>query len=752
MSKKYNNVTKSKKTSAEKIEIIKEKLKSNSFKSIYIFGVTCILISIIFSFVTSPKKYSLNVGDISPTSIIATKEVIDEIETETLKDKASKEVLPVYLFHSEITESVLQQLEQVFKEIEMVQEYGKGLSTPKEGETTTPVVKYSFTKDELAYARSLLSTIVYTDYQLTTIMFASDEQLINLKNNTFVAIQNSLNTTIREGYVSEAISYLQQVIGYKVDLNLLQNVVIPILRTVVQPNMLIDQDATLKLQEEARLQVLPVIYKQGDEIISAYERVTMRHVQLLNSLGLLNDSAFDLKVHIGIILLVIVCIVVLALSLKLLQPSIYQNPKEVFILMIILLLSIGFCLSTRWLNPYLSPILLCTMLVTSLLGVKVGISICIPATVLMSVLVASGSSSFGTTLSNLLVINMIGSTVSVYIIKQNAQRSQLFLAGIITAFSNFIVILSLGTMLNSAYGSVLLNAAWTAGGCVLSSIFCIAVASLFETFFSLSTPIKLLELTNPNHPLLRRLLLEASGTYHHSILVANLAENAAEAIDANPLLARAGAYFHDVGKLSNPSYFMENQMGENPHNHITPQRSAAIVTAHTTDGVILGKQARLPKEILEIIAQHHGNTVVAYFYNKAVEEQGEENVDINDFRYKNEIPTSQIAAIIMLADTVEAAVRSLKDPSPERIAIFIKNLVSAKIADGQLDNAPITFKQVTQICEAFCTVLSGVFHERIQYPNQQQNLLTPTEKAEKENKAKVNATAETKPVKSEESV
>ena len=198
--------------------------------------------------------------------------------------------------------------------------------------------------------------------------------------------------------------------------------------------------------------------------------------------------------------------------------------------------------------------------------------------------------------------------------------------------------------------------------------------------------------------------------------MANLAEAAAEAVGANPLLARAGAYFHDIGKLKRPLYFKENQIGENPHEHTNPYVSAAIVTAHTRDGLLIAQQYHLPQEIQDIIVEHHGDTPVMYFYHKAVQEADGQPVDIADFRYDGRRPHTMESAIIMMADTVEAAVRSMPDPTPEKIREFIAKLVRGKLDDGQLSDAPLTLRDITKICDTFATVLNGVFHERIEYP------------------------------------
>ena len=260
---------------------------------------------------------------------------------------------------------------------------------------------------------------------------------------------------------------------------------------------------------------------------------------------------------------------------------------------------------------------------------------------------------------------------------------------------------------------------------------------VFEAAFNLATPAKLLELANPNQPLLRRLLLEAPGTYHHAIVVANLAEAAAEKIGANPLLARTGAYFHDIGKLKRPLYFKENQMGDNPHDRTDPYVSAAIVTAHTRDGLALAQKYHLPPEIQTIIMEHHGDTPVMYFYHKALQMADGKPVDIADFRYDGQRPTTKESAIVMLADTIEAAVRSIPDPTPKAIEQFIERLVRGKLEDGQLSNSPLTLRDIDAICEAFCKVLNGVFHERIEYPtvNVPARPLVKAEKeAEKETK------------------
>ena len=230
------------------------------------------------------------------------------------------------------------------------------------------------------------------------------------------------------------------------------------------------------------------------------------------------------------------------------------------------------------------------------------------------------------------------------------------------------------------------------------------------------TPLKLLELADPNHPLLKRLLMEAPGTYHHSLMVGNLAEVAARQIGGNALLARVGAYFHDVGKLKRPNFFKENQMSENPHDRITPNLSTLVITSHTKDGEQLALKYKLPRAIRDIIVQHHGTTLVAYFYHKA--KQGEKGIEVKEsnFRYEGPRPQSKEAAVVLLADSVEAAVRSLPDKTKGKIEGLIRKIIKDKLDDGQLDNCDLTLNDMNEIANAFMTVLSGFFHERTEYP------------------------------------
>ncbi|WP_338121082.1 HDIG domain-containing metalloprotein [Virgibacillus halodenitrificans] len=224
-----------------------------------------------------------------------------------------------------------------------------------------------------------------------------------------------------------------------------------------------------------------------------------------------------------------------------------------------------------------------------------------------------------------------------------------------------------------------------------------------------------MQLASPNQPLMKKLLTEAPGTYHHSVMVANLSETACEAIGANGLLARVGAYYHDLGKTLKPHYFIENQLAmSNPHDLITPKESAAIIIKHPYDGAAMLKRHRLPKEIIDIAEQHHGETLVKYFFYKELETN--KKAKEADFRYPGPKPQTREIAIISICDSVEAAVRSLKEPTEEKIEQIVSSIINDRMTDGQLDDSPLTLKELKVVQRTICTTLKGIFHSRIQYP------------------------------------
>jgi putative nucleotidyltransferase with HDIG domain len=271
---------------------------------------------------------------------------------------------------------------------------------------------------------------------------------------------------------------------------------------------------------------------------------------------------------------------------------------------------------------------------------------------------------------------------------------------------------------------------WGAANGMASALIAMGFLPLFEAFTRITTDQTLLELADLNRPLLKRLSLEASGTYAHSINVANLAEAAARGIGANALLARVGAYYHDVGKIPLPQYFVENQpRGRNPHDQMDPRRSASIVRAHVLDGMKLAEQAKLPDSVRRFIPEHHGTQSIGFFYDQARQTSPEADLNPADFAYPGPKPQIRETAILMLADSVESAAKVLQEPTPERIRTLVDRIVDGKISHGQLDEAPLTMHDIARIKEQFVGVLTGMYHHRIDYPPRTINPNAPDETA-----------------------
>ncbi|NLB42450.1 MAG: HDIG domain-containing protein, partial [Clostridiales bacterium] len=313
------------------------------------------------------------------------------------------------------------------------------------------------------------------------------------------------------------------------------------------------------------------------------------------------------------------------------------------------------------------------------------------------------------------VMTLFGGIVGIGMLKSVQQRSTLVWTGMGIAAGNFLTIFAYEMMTQGDWLSSFYSSLWGFLGGILAAILTIGTLPVWENLFHVVTPIKLVELGNPNQPVLKRLLMETPGTYHHSIIVANLAESAADAIGANGLLARVGAYYHDIGKLERPYFFKENQLSaDNPHDKLDPELSMRIITSHARDGLELAKKHKVPANIQNFILEHHGTSPVVYFYHKAKKDNPE--IELKDYRYIGPRPRSKETAIVMMADISEAAVRAMTDHTPTKIEALIRKLIREKLDDGQFDDCDISIGDMNTIAITFTNVISGIFHERVKYP------------------------------------
>jgi putative nucleotidyltransferase with HDIG domain len=357
--------------------------------------------------------------------------------------------------------------------------------------------------------------------------------------------------------------------------------------------------------------------------------------------------------------------------------------------------------------PFAAAALLVAMLVDTQLAFLTGI-----VTALFAGLLAPDG-------IHIAIFAMVSCSAAVYGIGRYRERQSVTLAGLITGVANLALALALIGFAEQpfTFNTVLLAIGCGFAGGLLTAIFTAGGLPVNESVFGILTDVKLLELSNADLPVLGQLALRAPGTNQHSHAVGQLAEDACRAVRANPLLARIGALYHDIGKLAAPEYFVENQQGENPHDHLRPSQSARIITSHVTYGMKLAKEIGLPKEIADFIPQHHGTRTLHFFLRKAQAlAKPSETIDEKDFRYPGPKPGSKEAAIMMLADSCEAAARSLAKPDPENIRAIVIKIVDAIISDGQLDECDLTLRELTTIREAMISALTAIYHARIDYP------------------------------------
>ena len=719
--------TENKEKQEKKHQILDWIHSSASICSLLVFA-TFLIILFIFLCVCTPKKYDLRVGAISHVTVDATKDVVDEVTTEEKRNQAAAVVEPSYHFQQGVKEEVLSALSDAFHELRTIQQYGQTLRP--DDEKSTPSSR-PFSEDEIDYALTLVNMLDLNRTQLTTLMRIDTQSFEEMVSTVTVAVENSLNTTIHEGHVKESITTIQQIVGYKLDVSLTQNIIPTVLQSCIKPNMIIDQEATEEARQKAKDAVEPVIYLQGQNIIREGDRITHSQIEMLRSLGLLNDDHYDYSVYGGALILTVISMTALLMMLRLMMKDVLTDIRKLSVVLIILILCFGFAsLATLLPSLYIIPIALGTILGTVLIGYRAGIILIVPLALLFAGITSVSSSTTFYDVVLIIANTLSGGVATVWFLKGKPQRVRVLVSGLISAVFAVIMIVGVKLLTAAEALNMMQTGIWAVAGSLLSGVLAVALQPVFEAVFHLATPSRLLEITNPNQPLMKRLMLEAPGTYHHSIIVANLAEAAADRISANSYLARAGAYYHDIGKLKRPGYFSENQRGSNPHEKTDPYVSAAILTSHTRDGALIAQKEHLPPEVQDIILQHHGVTPVMFFYHKALQMSDGKHVDINDFRYSGPKPQTKEASIVMLADTIEAAVRSMKDPTPKGIDQFIERLIRGKLEDGQLSDCQLSLRDIDQICNTFSSILKGVYHERIEYPKVEKFIVKDETKAE----------------------
>jgi cyclic-di-AMP phosphodiesterase PgpH len=493
----------------------------------------------------------------------------------------------------------------------------------------------------------------------------------------------------------------------------------------IRPNMIYNEYETERLRQIVREEVPRTIgfVLENERIVSRHERITEDAKLRLDSFrrakaergGIINIwlQYFGKGLHVTIILLL------LGVYFFLFRKNVFYNNGKIALIALIILMQVFFAYLSLAINvdapvEYLIFVPAAAMLLTIMFDSRLAFY----GTVTIALLVGGIRGNDYA----IMLVSVIGGALAAYTVRDIKHRTQIFRSMLFIFVGYTITIIALGLERFETPMALLYEVTFAGANALLSPILTFGLLIFFERAWRITTDLTLLELSDFNHPLLKELSQKAPGTFHHSLVMGSLAETAAEVIDANTILARVGAYYHDIGKSLKPEYFIENQMGfKNRHDKLTPRMSALILISHVKDGYELGKKYNLPKEILEFIPMHHGTTLISYFYNRALEKKTDKDI-INelDYRYPGPKPQTKETGIVMLADAVEAATRSIDEPSIAKLKATIDGIIKSRFEEGELDECELTFKDLNSIREAFFKVLVGIHHPRIKYPGQEE--------------------------------
>lgn len=682
------------------------------FQSSSAFAIGAFLsVAIILTLLLSIRYYlyqNLIVNEIAQKTIIAKNsfEVVDKQRTELIKREISSKIRPVVAPVE--NEYIITDLQKVIDSIEQIKKEKKSYQ---------------------AKQKELLDLLEISDLErkkrvVTYIITNSEANLNSAFTNTKYILNEVLNTGIYDSDITNFIddSYINKVLAHHSTKS--QNVlIIGLLEHCIIPNLIIDEYATEVAKKNVRNSVKPsvVSFKKGDIIVKAGDRVTQLKKDALKQSGY---NAFELNKGgvLGIFSLVCIIMYSLVLYIKKYEKK-YYTPRYMAYIAASSIVLTYICIiisNSTVISNYLMPYVAFTMILAIFTNPILSFLGSILMLAILSATLFFDSQTIYTFICAILSSSYLVSKISY------SKRFDIILCGAQVGLVMFLAMLSMSLFENQfqAFHELLhyqvQNPFLGILNGLISSMIAMFLIPIIEKVCKIVSPYALIELADQNQELLSKMRSAAPGTFHHSLMVANLCEAAAAAIGADSILARVGAFYHDIGKLQRPYFFIENQSYfgvENPHTNLTPRQSKMVITLHTKDGVEIAKKYGLPQVIIDFIQQHHGETLAGYFYNKAVEQEGAENVQEGQFRYPGPKPRTKETAILMLADALESAVRSLKNPTQEEIEAIVNKIFTERLNDGQLSDSPLTLKDIKIIAMTFNKILRGMQHERIKYQN-----------------------------------
>lgn len=668
-----------------------------------------LLLSILFSLHLLPDKVSLQVGDVSEVQRRAHRTVryVDSVETERLREEAVAGADKVYTIVPRSSAQAVESVSSLFEVLRRARNDSSLDGTSRKAAWVRRNLRWDF-PDGALHTLLTIDSAAFNQMASYTRQVAGEVMDREIRDDTddVRAAREEFRRRVGNFFTSrDQIAAAESVAN-----------------GVIRPNRLYDPDRTRSARERERLAVQPRQRQvlAGEIIIDKGERVTPEHMDKFLALGLRQPHVDYVSVLCISLLVALVVMFTIAYLARYYQ-SVYRSTRMMLLLAIIVV------------SSSLGLKLVGSMLGLSFSGVQYGYFMMIwiataamltailinPSVAVLVVAFLAGIAGVAMNYElRFVAASIFSSVVAVYAVSDIRNRSDYIRAGLYVCLANLAMVWLVGVINGDQLKDLTVGSGWAViGGMISIGIFGLGTTAL-EKPFGITTHIRLLELLDTNHPILRRLLMEAPGTYSHSVFVGNIAATAAEVIGADPLLVRVASYYHDVGKMRRPHFFVENQHVENIHDRLNPSLSALVIRSHIKDGLDLALEYRLPPAVCELMSQHHGTSLVRYFYQKAEEESGVGSTVLeHQFRYEGTKPQTKEAALLMLADSVEAASRALAKPDIGSIKDMVRKILDERLSDGQLDESELTFKDISRITESFVRTLTSMLHARIEYPD-----------------------------------
>lgn len=700
-------------------------LKSLKFNylSLFLIGLSAALL---FSFMygsVRQETFEIDEFTISQETIRSIKTVEDTVKTEEERERAALEVKPFYQFDEDTAKNRQAIVTSLFDQVIEVKSSGDN-----EGAESATTKKTE--KELLKEMREKLVSLEEKEPSLRL----NDDAILNLLTQDVVDllhVQKTLTTLIGEELSKPVRASDVTSVKYEVERKLrlsdsISDDVLPTIisigRSAIVETEIVNEELTATKIEEAKASVEPTRILLGQVIVREGQLIDREIYRQLQLLGLLTNQS-SIKPIVGLVLFILFISSIIYMHFATWKENNLIKKKALLIVLSVFLLLVTMMKLIAVIEgdfdvlvAFLFPTALAPMIVKLLTNERLALLTTIITAATAGVMLQEGFASI--IQMEVALYILFGGITSLYLLGSGGRRSTILRTSVGVAVSNMLFIGFYLLMTQSTYSlSELLFyaiAAVTSG--VLSGALTIGLMPFFETVFGLLSDMRLIELSNPNHPLLKKVLTETPGTYHHSVMVANLSDAACESIGANGLLARVGSYYHDIGKTIRPGFFIENQLAnQNPHDSLPPEKSRDIIIAHAEDGAKLLEKHKMPKELVDIARQHHGTSLLKFFFVKA-RDSGKDVVE-DDYRYNGPKPQTKEIAIISIADSIEAAVRSMKEPTAQKIANLVRAIINDKLNDGQFDECDLSMKELRKVERVLCETLNGIFHNRIEYPD-----------------------------------